>query len=191
VDYLHHYLFQVLWLAWGLYWWVSRFSASKAKRVQTSLARTLYLAEMVLAGVLLGYSNLGIDWLNQLVFPRTSETLFFAGLALTAAGIGFSVWARVHLGQYWSGNVTLKEGHRLIRSGPYAMVRHPIYTGLLLAFLGTAVALDEVRGYLAFLIAVEANVRKFKLEERWLTEEFGEEYSRYRREVKSIVPGVV
>jgi protein-S-isoprenylcysteine O-methyltransferase Ste14 len=70
-------------------------------------------------------------------------------------------------------------------------VRHPIYTGILFAFLGTAVAVDEWRGVLAVVIAVQANVRKLRLEERWLTEEFGSEYEQYRREVKALVPGVV
>ena len=91
----------------------------------------------------------------------------------------------------WSGHVTLKPGHRLLRTGPYALVRHPIYTGLLLAMTGTAVAVDRGRGVLAVLIAVETLWRKLRLEERWLTEEFGAEYGRYRREVKALVPGVV
>jgi protein-S-isoprenylcysteine O-methyltransferase Ste14 len=189
MSYLHAYLIQSIWWAWALYWWVSGLSASKAKRVQGSGARTLYLLEMVFAAGLLALPWSALPWLSRIVVPHT-ETMFFTGASLVALGLGFAVWARIHLGQHWSGNVTLKEGHRLIRSGPYALARHPIYTGLLLAFLGSALALDEVRGYLGFLIAVEANVRKFKLEERWLTEEFGDEYSRYRREVKAIVPGL-
>ena len=188
---LHAYLIPALWFALAIYWFARRSSASAAKRTQSSRARTLYLCQMAFAAALLAFPRLGTTWLNTVVFPRTTEITFPVGASMVAAGVAFAIWARAHLGQNWSGNVTLKEGHRLIRTGPYAIVRHPIYSGLFLAFLGTAVAMDEVRGYLAFLVALEANVRKFKLEERWLTEEFGEEYSRYRREVKAIVPGVV
>ena len=109
---------------------------------------------------------------------------------MVAAGLSFAAWARVHLGKYWSGHVTLKPGHRLIRSGPYAIVRHPIYTGLLLAFIGTAVVIDEVRGVVAVILILEAHIRKLRLEERWLTGEFGSEYDLYKREVKALIPGI-
>jgi protein-S-isoprenylcysteine O-methyltransferase Ste14 len=187
---LHEYLFQVLWVGWALYWFASSLTASAPKRVQNAGARMYYRVEMACAAGLLAFPRLGIGWLGQQIVTRT-EALFVVGALMVAAGLGFSVWARVHLGQHWSGHVTLKAGHRLIRSGPYAIVRHPIYTGILFAFLGTAVAVDEWRGVLAVVIAVQANVRKLRLEERWLTEEFGSEYEQYRREVKALVPGVV
>jgi protein-S-isoprenylcysteine O-methyltransferase Ste14 len=187
---LHEYLFQVVWYGWAAYWYVSGLSASTPKRVQGRVARLLYLGQMLLSFALLAYPPLSIGWLGLRIVPRT-EALFVSGAFMMIAGLSFAAWARVHLGEYWSGNVTLKAGHRLIRTGPYAIVRHPIYTGLLLALLGTAVAVDEVRGILAVLIAIEAHARKLRLEERWLTEEFGGEYERYRREVKALVPGIV
>jgi protein-S-isoprenylcysteine O-methyltransferase Ste14 len=187
---LHEYLFQVVWWSWAAYWYVSGLSASAPKRVQGRGPRLVYLGEMVFSFALLACPPLGIGWLGLRIVPRT-EALFVSGASLLVAGLAFAIWARAHLGQHWSGNVTLKAGHRLIRTGPYAIVRHPIYTGLLLAMLGTAVAVDQVRGILAVLIALQANVRKLRLEERWLTEEFGGEYERYRREVKALVPGII
>jgi protein-S-isoprenylcysteine O-methyltransferase Ste14 len=190
VGILHRYLFMTVWWGWAAYWYISSFSASAPKRVQDPRARMLHRAELLLAFALLTFPGLGFGWLGLRIVPRT-EALFVSGAAMLVLGIGFAVWARVHLGEYWSGHVTLKPGHRLIRTGPYAIVRHPIYTGLLLALLGSAVAVDEYRGVLAVVIATEAIVRKLRLEERWLTEEFGGEYDSYRRDVKALVPGVV
>jgi protein-S-isoprenylcysteine O-methyltransferase Ste14 len=100
----------------------------------------------------------------------------------------FSVWARVHLGGNWSGIVTIKHDHELIASGPYAIVRHPIYTGLLVAFIGSAMARGEWRGVLAVLIAWVALWRKLRLEERWMGERFGQQYEAYCRRVPALLP---
>jgi protein-S-isoprenylcysteine O-methyltransferase Ste14 len=187
---LHHYLFQVAWCGWAAYWYLTSFTASAPKRTQSASARMLHRAELVLAFALFTFPALGYGWLGHQLVPW-SEDLFFSGASLLLLGIGFAIWARMHLGQYWSGYVTLKPGHRLIRSGPYALVRHPIYTGILLAMIGTAIVIDRVRGVLAVIIAAETFVRKLRIEERWLTEEFGDEYERYRKEVKALVPGIV
>ena len=173
MDLLHRYLFTALWGAWCAYWFVSSFSASRPKRVQGMGVRRAHLAAFLAAFALLSYPSLGYGILGQRIL-LWSEALFVTGASLTAAGLAFAVWARVHLGQYWSGTVTLKEGHRLIRTGPYKHVRHPIYTGLILAFIGSAVAVDAWRGALAVVIVVATLVPKYRLEERWLTEEFGE-----------------
>lgn len=100
----------------------------------------------------------------------------------------FSVWARVQLGGNWSGIVTIKQDHELIVRGPYAIVRHPIYTGLLVALIGSAMALGEWRGVLAVLIAYWALWRKLRVEERWMAERFGEQYEAYRRRIPALVP---
>jgi protein-S-isoprenylcysteine O-methyltransferase Ste14 len=183
-------LFPVLWMAWAVYWFASSFTASAPKRVQEPGARLFHRAELLLVAALLWFPELGFGWLGRQIVPRSNGQFLLASILLVA-GLGFAVWARVHLGSYWSGHVTLKPGHRLIRSGPYAIVSHPIYTGILTAMIGTAIVVDEYRGVLAVVIATEAFVRKLRLEERWLTEEFGDEYVRYRREVKALVPGVI
>jgi len=99
-----------------------------------------------------------------------------------------AIWARYSLGAYWSARVTLKEGHQLIRSGPYALVRHPIYTGMFLAALGTALVGGEWRGILALLLLITAHARKAFREESLLSREFGEEYTNYRRSTGFLFP---
>jgi protein-S-isoprenylcysteine O-methyltransferase Ste14 len=185
VDLFYRWYFPVLWWSWLAYWIVSSFGVLKAKRALPAPGRLRLAAEMLVAWWLMASGAFRGSWLGKPLLPY-SEAQFCIGAAVAGAGLGFSVWARVHLGKYWSGNVTLKEGHRLIRSGPYALVRHPIYTGLILGFLGSAIALDQVRGVVALAIVVFSFVRKLRIEEKWLTEEFGEEYLSYKREVRAL-----
>ncbi len=121
-------------------------------------------------------------------FMARSELSYWIAAAVTAAGLLFSVWARAHLGRNWSGSVTIKADHELITTGPYRLARHPIYTGLLLAFAGTALIVAEWRAVLAFVIAFLALWRKLKLEERWMREQFGAAYDDYARRVAALVP---
>ena len=121
-------------------------------------------------------------------FLPQSDGTYRTGALLLALGLAFSVWARVYLGRNWSATVTVKEDHELIRSGPYSLVRHPIYTGLLLGFIGTAIVRGEWRGVLAVLIVFVALWRKLRLEERWMSETFGEEYRRYREHSAALIP---
>ena len=109
---------------------------------------------------------------------------------ITALGLALTVWARLVLGTNWSGSVTVKQDHTLVRRGPYRMVRHPIYTGLLLAFAGSALARGEWRGLLAVLIAWLALWRKWRLEERWMAETFGPAYSDYAARTPAIFPRI-
>jgi protein-S-isoprenylcysteine O-methyltransferase Ste14 len=114
----------------------------------------------------------------------------WTGLGLVIAGAAIAVWARALLGSNWSATVTLKRGHELVRRGPYALVRHPIYSGLLLGVLGTALALGEVRGIVAFAVAFIDWGIKSATEERFLVDQFYGSYVRYRAEVKRLIPFV-
>ena len=105
-----------------------------------------------------------------------------------AAGLGFAIAARIQLAGNWSATVTLKQDHELVRHGPYRWVRHPIYTGLLVAILGCAVAEGEWRGPVALALFTIAFVIKSGIEERYLTDQFGDAYARYRREVPALLP---
>ncbi len=110
-------------------------------------------------------------------------------VALTALGFAFAWWARIHLGRLWSGSITRKEGHRVIDTGPYAIVRHPIYTGILLAGVASAVAMGTLHAYLGALLLIIGYWIKAKLEERFLREELGPaDYDAYRRRVPMLVP---
>lgn len=106
---------------------------------------------------------------------------------MVAAGLGLAVWARAHLGRNWSGIVTVKKDHALIRTGPYRIVRHPIYTGLLLALIGTAAAIDEWRVVVAVICALIGFLRKIQVEEKRMRENFPE-YSRYRQQTAALIP---
>src|SRR5262249_13239381 len=110
---------------------------------------------------------------------------------LTLAGIGFSIWARLFLGRNWSGRVTIKEQHELIQSGPYSIVRHPIYSGFLLAILGTALVQGHLRSLLALPLAALGWSLKLRLEESFMAHQFGSAYLDYKRRVKALVPFVV
>ena len=112
-----------------------------------------------------------MPWISQQLLPDTFPRYQLA-IVLAALGLGFTVWARVYLGRNWSGSVTQKEGHELVRSGPYAYVRHPIYTGLLVALAGSAVAAGELRGVLGVLIVLAAFVHKLRIEEGYMRELF-------------------
>jgi len=94
----------------------------------------------------------------------------------------------VHLGRNWSSSVTIKQGHELITSGPYTMVRHPIYTGILTGFMGTVIALSQVRGLIAFVLIFFVLWLKLRREEQWMRSQFGETYTTYAHKTASMVP---
>ena len=113
------------------------------------------------------------------------------GCGLALAGAVLACWARKTLGDNWSVAVQLKAGHELVERGPYRWMRHPIYSGRLHAFLGTAVLIGEGRGLAALAIVFVSFWFKLRLEERWLGEQFGPAYAGYRARVKALVPGVL
>lgn len=176
-----------LWLAWVVYWVVAARDAKPTQRIESPGSRLGHVLPLALAAWMLGTRTLPGGVLGgKIVEP--GAMLSSAGVALVAAGLAFSAWARWHLGRNWSGIVTVKENHELVRDGPYRFVRHPIYTGLLLAFIGMAVARDEWRGIVAIAIAWLALWRKLLLEERWMVEQFGDAYRQFRAEVPALIP---
>jgi protein-S-isoprenylcysteine O-methyltransferase Ste14 len=110
------------------------------------------------------------------------------GLALTLCGLGLAVWARHHLGRYWSDKVELKVDHQFIRSGPYSCMRHPIYSGVLLGVAGTALAAGEWRGLLALLILLANYTVKAGKEERLLETQFGPAFREHKRQTGFLFP---
>jgi len=113
------------------------------------------------------------------------------GTIITLLGLGFAVWARVHLGKYWSGLPAIRVDHKLIRTGPYSLVRHPIYTGILFAIVGTAIIFGEPLGLMVFFLILVIYLWKIRVEEKYLHDEFGEDYSRYKKEVPALIPLLV
>ena len=184
---IHRWLFPVLWFGWAFYWWLTSRNVKETTRREPFLSRVAHLGPMLLGAALIWSPPLGVPALDARFMPW-SPWQFWAGAAATAGGIAFAVWARRHIGRNWSAIVTLKQDHELVTSGPYALVRHPIYTGLLLGFLGSAFALGQWRGMLAVAIVYLALLRKYRLEERWMRERFGVAYDAYRARVKALVP---
>jgi protein-S-isoprenylcysteine O-methyltransferase Ste14 len=124
------------------------------------------------------------------VIPSTSLVAVLSA-ALVVAGAALAVWARHCLGANWSGNVVVKQNHELIRTGPYRHVRHPIYTGILLMALGTALELGTVATLTGSVLLGVSFWWKLRMEETFMHEEFGDAYVIYRREVKALIPHVL
>lgn len=177
-----------VWTLWALYWLTAAIGNKRTQRREPPRSRLTYLLALVAGGLLLAWPH--SPWgplLDLRLWPRTALP-YTAGLVVLVAGLAFSVWARVHLGRNWSGNVTVKEGHELIRTGPYGYVRHPIYTGLLAAVLGTAICSGTLRAALAFVIIAAALVVKSRAEERFMREAFPGQYEKYCEEVPALIP---
>jgi protein-S-isoprenylcysteine O-methyltransferase Ste14 len=180
-------LFAIIWIGWLLSWIAAAFwRAPTRKRAATRdewVSRILLLA----GAVLLFHSTRRI--LNE---PRLWHVGYAGGYALAGLaflGIVFAWWARIHLGRLWSGAITLKQDHRIIDSGPYALVRHPIYTGLIVSILATAAAQATVTGLIGAAVIVIGLWLKARIEERFLTAELSAEaYGSYRRRVPMLVP---
>jgi protein-S-isoprenylcysteine O-methyltransferase Ste14 len=173
------------WVALLGYWlWAAR-DTRPTKSTEGVLLRMQHIVPLVFAFLLIFHGSDAYlvygSWHRQPVVE-------YAGVAATVAGLLVMVWGRVHLGRYWSGMVTLKEGHRLIRTGPYAWVRHPLYSGLLLGAAGSALAAGTGDAAAGFVLLAAAYVVKLRREETLLTREFGEEYARFMREVPALVP---
>jgi protein-S-isoprenylcysteine O-methyltransferase Ste14 len=183
------FLFPGLWLAWIAYWLISAAGNKATVRRESLRSRLGYMPPLWLGLFLLIHQRWQIGWLIERVVQPA--VLFVPlGALLLVLGLGFSVWARVHLGGNWSAIVTLKKDHELIRTGPYRWVRHPIYTGLLLGILGSAIALGQWRGLLALACMTFGFIRKIHLEERWLGEAFSPRYDLYKKEVSALIPGI-
>jgi protein-S-isoprenylcysteine O-methyltransferase Ste14 len=163
------------------------FRVKRTRTPEDAASRLPHLVLMMLAAVLMFTTRLRIGPLGAR-FIAQNIWVQSAGVLLTSLGAAVAIWARYSLGQYWSSKVVVKEDHRLIRSGPYAYVRHPIYTGMLLAGAGTALFIGEWRGILALLLAATAQVRKARKEEGLMTAEFGDRYQEYRRHTGFLAP---
>jgi protein-S-isoprenylcysteine O-methyltransferase Ste14 len=176
------------WVAWALFWLVSAIGTKATQRREPFSSRLAYVLPLLIGGLLIGVREL--PWgelLAMRLWPR-SFLIYTIGLIVLIAGLGFSVWARMHLGRNWSGSVTVKEGHELIRSGPYGYVRHPIYTGILIGVIGTALTSGTLRSLLGFVIIAAALVRKLRMEEGFMREVFPGQYEKYCEEVPALIP---
>ncbi len=180
-------LIVLLWVAWAASWFAASWwstTTEKSAGMRRELGYRLVLAVGGLTFAIPARRYEGVLRLWHVDF-----LVAWVCVALMIAGFAFCWWARVHLGQLWSGQITKKENHRVVDSGPYGIVRHPIYTGILLAVLGTMIAKGTVLGIVgAFLLGMGLWM-KARLEEQWLRGELGAEaYDAYRRRVPMLLP---
>ena len=183
---------RITWLVVIGYWlWGAR-SAKLTDQQEPLIKRLLaYWLPLFIAVLLLGPGEwFGHSLLREQFVPHTTQ-VYSLGLALAIFGAVLAIFSRAMLGRNWSATVQLKQDHELITSGPYRFVRHPIYTGLLLLFLGNAVMVGDWRGLLAVTIVFVSFWQKFRLEEVWLAEHFGEPYRLYQARTKALIPGVL
>jgi protein-S-isoprenylcysteine O-methyltransferase Ste14 len=178
-----------LWLVWLGYWVIAARDAKRAGQREPAWSRLLFLAQMIIVALLDAVHHWP-QWLMITVVPG-GWTRYWIALLLVLLGVAFSIWARAALGTNWSGVVEVKVDHELVDHGPYRWLRHPIYTGMLIALLGTGLAAGELRGVLAFVIALLSLWLKSQVEERWMVREFGDRYTTYRRTTWALLPFIL
>jgi protein-S-isoprenylcysteine O-methyltransferase Ste14 len=182
--------FQVMnasWLVLGFFWIATWLSVKKTAKAEPFAQRLTHLALLCVGVYLFSATDLPFAFLHLRLYPD-SLWIRWSGAAVTVFGVGFAIWARISLGRNWSAQVQIKEGHQLIRTGPYNYIRHPIYTGILLAVCGNAIALGEVRGALGFLVIALGFAKKARKEERFLASQFGAAFDEHVRHTGFFLP---
>src|ERR1051325_3130260 len=188
------------WAAFLLVWVVSAFNTKRDihrgygniwqhfwfLRLVAAVALLLFVAARMATGTA-HFTNFGLIF-SRGIFSQ-STVLDWAAAALSVIGVGFAIWARVHLGRNWSSRPAVKENHELVTTGPYAYVRHPIYTGLILMALGTALT-GSIWGIGVFIVASLTLILRIGKEEKIMLELFPDAYQMYQARTKKLVPWV-
>jgi len=176
-----------LWIAWVVLWTILARGAKKTQWRESIRSRLSYMVPGVVGVVSLSLSAPPDQFWFRPFLPWT-PAFYWGGVALMLAGFAITVWARRHLGANWSATVTVKQGHELITDGPYRLVRHPIYSGLLLACLGSALPREDPRAVAALALLLLSFLRKALIEEGRMVATFGDAYRAYRRRTRAIIP---
>jgi len=177
----------VLWVGWAISWAVAAVWQAKTEKSAGVRAELPSRVVLVIGAALLLVRAHG--YVGPLRLWSVTWVEAWVCVGVIAAGFAFSWWARIYLGPLWSGQITKKTDHRVIDTGPYGIVRHPIYTGILLAIAGLVAAKGTVLGVAGGLAVVIGLWMKARVEERWLRQEIGPDvYDAYRRRVPMLVP---
>jgi protein-S-isoprenylcysteine O-methyltransferase Ste14 len=176
------------WIAWVVYWVIMAFATKRTVErggfFGYRLVAGILIAGLVAAGRLLHVSSHSQLWQTRLALGVVTDCIVVAGAA-------FSVWARITLGRNWSAEVTFKQDHELIESGPYALARHPIYTGLIVMALGTAINYGRAIGFGVVVALCGGLWWKARQEERIMRRHFPDAYPDYEARVRAIIPFVL
>jgi protein-S-isoprenylcysteine O-methyltransferase Ste14 len=182
------YLIGASWLLFAAYWFVTAFGAKAPAKVERATERVGHIILMVIGFMLLRYAApQSLNWLNRRFLPDV-RWIYWLGAYLTFAGVMFAIWARRSIGKEWSATVQIKQDHQLIRSGPYARIRHPIYTGILWALAGTTLTIGEYRALLGLAVIAVGFVQKAKKEEAFLAAQFGPAFQEHQRQTGFFLP---
>jgi len=180
-------LLEWIWIVFGVFWLLAAFVQKRSVRRQSSISRLFQIGIVALTVAPFYVHGRYLGFLRE-SFVTASPQIKDLGLLILVLGLAFAIWARFVLGRNWSGTVTVKENHVLMTRGPYGWVRHPIYTGILLGLLGTALIGGTLASLLALALVTLVFWLKLRIEERFMVETFGDQYTAYRRRVKALVP---
>jgi protein-S-isoprenylcysteine O-methyltransferase Ste14 len=186
VDLFLRWLHPLAWVAWVFYWRAAGRNTKETARSDTSPRRWLYTVPIIFAALVFVIPVHHPAWRVTLFPDRVAS--YTIGTALLFLGMAISIWARVELGRNWSNVVTVKVGHELVRSGPYRWVRHPIYTGILVALAGSALAENFWCDLVIVPIVFTSFWIKLRLEEAWMRGQFGAAYDDYCARTTRLIP---
>lgn len=186
---ISRYIIIACWMIFIIYWVASAFGTKAITEKQPVWSALAHRIPVGLAYWMLAFPRWSPP-LNRMVVPHAGW-LRLAGAAVCVYGLSFTIWARRTLAGNWSSDVTFKQGHELVKTGPYRIVRHPIYTGLLIMSLGAALEIGQLHCWLSIPIAALGFWIKLSQEEKLLQRHFPEEYPQYRKQVKALVPLLV
>lgn len=176
-----------LWIVFTVYWSIEARNRLPDARAERTASTALHQVMLNVALLLL---FVPVPGLNGYFLPDRWRFTIVLGVAIQIASGALAVWARRHLGHNWAAEVRVGVGHELIQSGPYRRLRHPIYTGMLGMFVGTAIASSRYHALLGIALLIIAYLRKTRLEEEILSQTFGDTYREYRRTSWRLVPPV-
>lgn len=180
----------LLWLFWCALWLILARGAKKTRWQESRLSKLSYTIPGVLAFWALMWTAPHDQFWFHPFLPWT-PAFYWGGVVLMILGFAITVWARLTLGSNWSATVQVKENHELVTRGPYRLVRHPIYSGLLLAVLGSALPREDFRAVAAVLVFLFGLLRKAGIEEGRMLATFGDDYRAYRRRTKRVIPYIL
>ncbi|MGB8322412.1 MAG: isoprenylcysteine carboxylmethyltransferase family protein [Candidatus Acidiferrum sp.] len=176
-----------MWMVLGALWLAMWFTMKRAKKIENPLEIAQHAIPAIVGFWLIFEKSWKWAPLQQHVLPDV-PSVWVSGLVVTVAGVAMAIWARFSLGRNWSGVVTLKDNHQLVGSGPYRWIRHPIYTGILVAAVGTAMIHGHLRAWIGVAVLLLTFYFKARREEKFLQQEFGSGFEEHARRTGMFLP---